>query len=94
LAADLIVWLAESANLGSWSAQSHTLPARRTAFNYWPEDEGYILFLREQLEAAEPYPAAATGLLLTALGNAVFDVVTLAESPQVAAEQAAAEVRP
>jgi ABC-type glycerol-3-phosphate transport system substrate-binding protein len=94
LAADLIVWLAESANLGSWSAQSHTLPARRTAFNYWPEDEGYILFLRDQLEVAGPYPAAATGLLLTALGNAVFDVVTLAESPQVAAEQAAAEVRP
>jgi ABC-type glycerol-3-phosphate transport system substrate-binding protein len=94
LAADLIVWLAGSANLGSWSAQSHTLPARRTAFTYWPEDEGYILFLQEQLEAAEAYPAAATGLLLTALGNAVFDVVTLAEAPQVAAEQAAAEVRP
>jgi ABC-type glycerol-3-phosphate transport system substrate-binding protein len=93
LAAELIVWLAGSANLGSWSAQSHTLPARRTAFEYWPEEEAYIRFVQEQLEAAEPYPAAA-GTLLTAFGNAVFDVISLAESPQVAAEQAAAEVRP
>jgi multiple sugar transport system substrate-binding protein len=94
LAAELITWLADSANLGSWSAQSHTLPARRTAFDYWPQDEDYIRFIQEQLEAAAPYPLPATGTLLTALGNAVFDVVTLAASPQVAAEQAAAEVRP
>lgn len=94
LAAELITWLAASANLGSWSAQSHTLPAHRAAFDYWPEEEGYIRFVQEQLEAAVPYPTSATGVLLTALSNAVFDVITLAESPQVAAEQAAAEVRP
>jgi ABC-type glycerol-3-phosphate transport system substrate-binding protein len=93
LAVELIAWLSASANLGTWSAQSYTLPARRSAFAYWPEDD-YIEFLQQQLEHAEPYPAGAGAVVMTALGNAIFDVITLSESPRTAAEQAAAEVRP
>jgi ABC-type glycerol-3-phosphate transport system substrate-binding protein len=94
LAAELLMWLAAERNLGDWSWQSKALPARRGAYGQWPVGDDYITFLQRQSEAAIPYPVAPGNPLLVTLGAAVFDVVSLAQSPQVAAEEAAAALRP
>ncbi|MCI0397245.1 MAG: extracellular solute-binding protein [Chloroflexi bacterium] len=94
LAGELIAWLASGPNLGDWSLQSLNAPARRSAFERWPTDDAYVAFLQAQLEQAQPYPATATSLVLSALGTAVFDVISLAKPPQVAAEEAAAALQP
>jgi ABC-type glycerol-3-phosphate transport system substrate-binding protein len=93
LAVELLTWLAAGPNLGDWSWQSRNLPARRLAFEQWPADDGYINFLQIQLEQAIPYPAAANSTVMTALNAAVYDVISLGQSPQVAAEEAAAAVQ-
>jgi ABC-type glycerol-3-phosphate transport system substrate-binding protein len=93
LAVELLTWLAAAPNLGDWSWQSRNLPARRSAFEQWPADDAYITFLQIQLEQAVPYPAAADLTMITALQGAVYDVIFLSESPQVAAEGAATVVR-
>ena len=65
------------------------LPATRGALRQWPgADGGYGAFLQRELELAAAFPPAASSTLLTVMGNAVFDVVSLTKSPQVAAEEA------
>lgn len=98
VAADLIAWLVDEARNGDWSWQSHTLPARRSAFNRWPPGAAdaaggtYIIFLQQELERAQPFPAQASSGMMTALSDAVFDVISLQSAPQTAADAAAAAV--
>jgi ABC-type glycerol-3-phosphate transport system substrate-binding protein len=94
LAAELLAWLASASNLGELSVQSNFLPARRAAYEQWPAGDPYIAFLRQQSEAATPFPVNASSPIMAALSAAVFDVISLAQSPQAAAEEAAAALRP
>ncbi|MEW5986161.1 MAG: extracellular solute-binding protein [Chloroflexota bacterium] len=93
-AAELLAWLVSGPNLGRWSRQSFNLPARRMAWAEWTATDPYVVFLQREVERAEPFPAVTTPAMLTALGNAVFEVVSLSASPPAAAEKAAAAVRP
>ena len=94
LAAELLTNLIASDQLGEWSFVSNYLPARQAAFAFWPQDDEYVTFVKEQLSRAEAMPISSSSSIMTALNNAVFDVVTLAKTPQVAAEEAAATLQP
>ncbi|NJN53535.1 MAG: extracellular solute-binding protein [Anaerolineae bacterium] len=94
LTADLLTFLIENENLGQWSHQSRFLPARQGAFFYWPTDDPYVPFISDQLLAADAQPFPPTHPVMVALTNAVFDVVSLAKSPQLAAEAAVAALNP
>ncbi|MCP5101188.1 MAG: extracellular solute-binding protein [Chloroflexi bacterium] len=95
LAADLLNHLTTAEIMAEWSLQTGHLPARQDAFALWPTTEdAYITFLQQQLNLARPHPLSRTSNVITALENAAFNVVTLTETPQVAAEQAAASIRP
>ena len=94
VAADLLTWLADEARHGEWSWQSRTLPARRSAFSRWPAAEPYMVFLQQELERAQPFPVQATSRVMTALADAVFDVISLQNTPETAANDAAAAVQP
>ncbi len=80
--------------LGEWSYASHYLPARQAALAFWPQDDAYVTFARDQLSRAQAMPFSSNSNIMTVLNNAVFDVVTLAKTPQVAAEEAAATLQP
>lgn len=88
LAAELIQLLTEPANLGAWSAASNQLPSRSSALATWPVDDSYVAFSQQQLQIAQLHPLPASGKIMTALGNAVFDVISLTQTPQAAAEEA------
>ena len=90
LVAELLGWLVEGSNLGEWSLAAMRLPARRSAFEQWPLEDEYIAFLLEELENAQAFPNMADKMIVDALGDALFDVLTLAKTPQAAAEDAAA----
>ncbi len=94
VAVDLLRWLIEGPNMGDWTLAASRLPARATAFEQWPEGDEYIEFVRRQLEQATPYPLIARGAMLDALRTAVFDVLSLANSPEAAAQQAVNALRP
>lgn len=94
MAADLLNTLIDGNELGEWSYASGYLPARQAAFAVWPEDDAYVRFLREQLDRARAMPVTGTSNIITILNNAVFDVVTLAKTPQIAAEEAVAALQP
>lgn len=91
-AVDLLTWLVNDARNGDWSWQSRILPARRSAFSRWPSGEPYTIFLQQELERAQAFPNQAAGIIMTALADAVFDVISLQSAPQTAAEAAAAAV--
>ncbi len=92
LAAELITFLTTPENLGSWSRQSQILPAAPGAFSAWPNDDVYAAFAQNELQRAVPMPLTATSSIMAALENAVFDVVSLSKSPDVAAQEAIAAV--
>ncbi len=94
LALALLTALTAPEELGAWSLQSNALPARRSALATWSADDPYVSFLAAQLELAQALPEEATGSLLEAMRNAVFDVVSLAQSPRAAAQAAVSAVRP
>jgi ABC-type glycerol-3-phosphate transport system substrate-binding protein len=58
LAADLVAWLLEPDNLGSWSYAGHWLPASINAFSGWPTGDTYISFARDQILLGIPRPEA------------------------------------
>jgi ABC-type glycerol-3-phosphate transport system substrate-binding protein len=91
---ELIAWLTDPDNLGPWGASSYILPARRSALETWTTPADYVAFADGELERAQPYPAAAASVIMNAFSEAVFDVVTLAATPQLAAQRAAEAVRP
>lgn len=92
LAAELISWLVSDATMGEWSMVTAQLPARRGAFAFWTLETPYQEFLQNQLELAQPFPAAANNTILTALGNALFVVIDGSKTPEVAASEAVAAV--
>ncbi len=94
LAGDMLATLIDASNLGEWSLQSNQLPARRQAFTIWPHDDAYLSFIHLELERAHPFPTAPDSPLMEALGNATFDVVSLAKSPQEAAGEAVTALQP
>jgi ABC-type glycerol-3-phosphate transport system substrate-binding protein len=93
LAAELLTWLVEPQNLGEWSLAAHTLPGRRQALDHWPAGDNYTAFVRAEIERAEPYPAAAGSVVMAALTQAVYDVLTATRSPATAAETAVVTVQ-
>lgn len=94
LVSELLNSLIAEDELGEWSYASNYLPARKAALAFWPEDDDYVDFAREQLNRAQAMPFSSSSNIMTVLNNAVFDVVTLAKTPQIAAEEAAAALQP
>lgn len=94
LAVELLSALASSASLGEWSLRHEILPARRQSFSFWPADDPYVHFLQQELERAQLMPVSVGSKVMASLSDAVFDVITLAKTPQVAAEEAAAQLQP
>ncbi len=88
LASDLIHILIQSDNLAEWSSASQYLPSRRSSLNAWPTEDTYTAFAHQQLLQANLHPLTSSTKMMAALNNAVFDVVTLAKSPQEAAGEA------
>ncbi len=74
--------------LTEWAKQTRLLPAQRTAVQLWAQENSYILFVQGELELAQPFPDGANSTMLNILGNAIFDVISLTKSPQVAAQEA------
>jgi ABC-type glycerol-3-phosphate transport system substrate-binding protein len=86
LAADLVAWLLEPENLGSWSYAGHWLPASINAFSGWPTDDAYISFARDQILLGIPRPETNTLTAVEpALRTAVRDVLLGTRSPTAAA---------
>ncbi len=94
LAAEMLDLLISSPYLGEWSLVENRLPSRHQAFTVWPNDDTYLNFIQLELERAQPDPAAPSSPIMEALGNAVFDVVSLAQTPQEAAGEAVTAVQP
>jgi ABC-type glycerol-3-phosphate transport system substrate-binding protein len=87
-AAILIQELTAPANLAVWSYESNILPARRDAFDAWPEQDPYLDFARQELERAQPLTVSSSGKLMTVLGDAVFQVISEDRTAQQAAADA------
>ena len=94
LAGDLLNWLIAGPNMGDFTLAGTILPARRTAFEQWPQDDAYLEFIQQELELANPYPYSASGATLDAISIAVFDVLSLTKTPQQAAQDAIASLSP
>lgn len=94
LIGDLLKSLIASDQLSEWSYASGYLPAQQTALALWPQEDAYVAFAKEELNRARAMPFSSTSNIMTILNNAVFDVVTLAKTPQIAAEEAAAALQP
>jgi len=94
LAIELISFLTAPENLGSWSWQSQILPATPDAFIAWPNEDAYVAFAENELQRAIPMSFTATSSIMSALENAVFDVVSLSKTPAIAAAEAVAAVGP
>jgi ABC-type glycerol-3-phosphate transport system substrate-binding protein len=94
LAAELLTWLASGENMGEWSSAAGLLPARRSAFEHWPQGDAYIDFLASELDQAGAFPSAAGSTFMNALGTAVFQVVSLGEPADAAAAALAAAIQP
>lgn len=92
LAGELIRWLSSDATMGGWTSVAAHLPARRSAFAFWTVELPYQSFLQTQLEQAQPFPAAATSSIITALNNATFAVIDGSKIPEVAAQDAVVAV--
>ena len=70
LAGELILWMANSENVGSWSQQSGYLPLRRSAFESWPETP-YNTFLQAELARAEQLSPTVRGQILDSFATAL-----------------------
>lgn len=86
LAAELIAWLTSTQNMGEWSLAALTVPARRSALDLWPGDDSYIIFLHQQAEIAQPFPALIDRTVLGYLRDGVVGVTTQSESAWNAAQ--------
>jgi ABC-type glycerol-3-phosphate transport system substrate-binding protein len=94
MAAELLNWMIAAPNIGDWSLAAEKLPGRRSAFEQWPVNDPYQIFLQEELEFADPYPVTANSTLLSLLSTAVVDVLTQAKPPLQAAEDTVAALQP
>ena len=93
-AADLINTLTTPENLGSWSFNSRILPANPEAFNQWPEEDTFVLFANQELQRVIDMPLRDNSTIMEALENAVFDVISLAKTPEEAAAEAVTTLQP
>jgi ABC-type glycerol-3-phosphate transport system substrate-binding protein len=91
---ELIAWLTAPENLGPWSLESRRVPARRSALETWAPPNDYFAFLAAELERAAPFPIATSNAVLDALNIAAVDVLSLAQSPAEAAQEAVDALRP
>lgn len=89
-ALQLMTWLTSAENMGEWSNVSKIIPSRSSAFTAWNQDDDYVNFLQDQLEIAQSYPGGANSAVISALSEAVFNVMSMTKSPRTAAEEAAA----
>ena len=94
LAGELLNQLISPELLADWSLQSNYPPARRSAFDFWPVDDPYTLFLQSQLERAKVHPFPPGSDILRTLRTTVFNVVNLTETPQEAAEAGVNRINP
>jgi len=93
LASELLNWMVAGPNVGDWTLAAMKLPGRKSAFEQWPIDDPYLLFVQSELDQAERYPVEATDGIMSALNSAIFNVLTAAKSPQQAAEDAIAALQ-
>lgn len=94
LLTNLLALLTEPEFMGSWAQEMNLLPSRTSGFDSWPANDAYTIFLQDQLDAAVANPLTSTSNTIQALSNAVFDVISLSTSPQVAAEEAVRSLQP
>jgi ABC-type glycerol-3-phosphate transport system substrate-binding protein len=90
LALELIAFLTQPDNLGVWSQAANIVPARADALAQWPAEDSYVQFLTGELARAEANPVASNSQMHSVLRDAVIDVISLSETPQAAAANAAA----
>ena len=88
LVLELMASLTANENLGEWSYASHILPAHRGAFDFWPTEDEYSLFMQAELERADAFPGRVDEDMLLIFQNALLNVISLGMTPQTAAEQA------
>jgi len=93
LAAELLNWLIAGPNMGEWTLAAKLLPVRRSAFEQWPAENDYIQFLIGELERANTLPATVDNRVLTSLSTAVYDILSLAQTPQAAASEVIADLQ-
>jgi ABC-type glycerol-3-phosphate transport system substrate-binding protein len=93
LASELLNWMVAGPNVGDWALEASKLPGRRSGFEQWPDNDPYLVFIQRELDRADRYPIEATDEIMSALNNAIFDVLTASKSPQQAAEDAIAALQ-
>lgn len=93
ISAELIQWLTNAQNLGSWSLAARMLPAREAAFDQW-ENTPYINFLQNRLQAAHAMPHAIDSASNNALSNAVVSLINLPTTAEDAAAQMLEAIQP
>lgn len=94
LAVGVMLALMDDGRLAEWSFQNKMLPTRQGAFALWPQKDAFSIFLERELAVARPFPSAANNTIMGILGNALVDVLSQAQTPQLAAEEAAATLQP
>lgn len=92
VAAELISSLATTESVGAWCLQSNSVPARRGAFDVWPENV-YVTFLQQQIGQARPTPTGLSNTMLTVLSDATTAVILGLSSPADSAAQAIASLQ-
>ena len=93
LAVELIRWLTSAPNMGDWCLESQLLPARRSAFEAWPQN-AYLAFIQGQIAIARPMPVGLNNTVLTALSDATTSVILGLGTPGESAAQASAALQP
>ena len=86
ISAELIQWLNNPSNLGTWSAAAGLLPSRPIAFGSWQND-AYTTFLQRQLQEARAVPNRFDAVGNNALINAVVSIINLSVDTATAAGQ-------
>lgn len=92
VAAELINTLATAQNVGDWCLQSFSVPARRAAFDQWPESP-YAAFLQREITQASPTATGLSNSMLTILSDATTAVILGLSTPAESAEQAIASLQ-
>jgi ABC-type glycerol-3-phosphate transport system substrate-binding protein len=94
LAAELLASIASGPNIGEWSIAAEQLPARRSAYDQWPVNISLTRFFSQASEHAHQFPEAASEEIMSALSDAVIQVIVSSKSPRSAAEEASQSIRP
>ena len=82
LAAELLTWMANGANMGDWTYTSQMLPVRQSALERWPEDD-YSSFLDTELDRATVKPELLSSNVGNILQGAMQDLFATTDPPVV-----------